>query len=238
MDEPSLAAIVAEAHRRGMRVCGHTEGVAPREASVIGLDCVEHMVSIPLSCLGDGVQPPSGVGLAALIAWRWENADDRRLADLMKLFKRNETAWVPTLVVTERMAEMGGHDGRSDLSGPDTDRLRAAIRKSAVLAVSLHRSGGLVGLGTDFPINGVEPGVSVHRELEMLVELGGATPLEALQIGTISSARILDLERVVGTVEAGRVANLLVLDGNPLERISACRSIEFVVHDGWVHRPD
>ncbi len=237
MDEPSLRAIVEEAHRRGMRVCGHTEGVPPREASLIGFDCIEHMVSIPLSCLPDGSEPPSGSGLAAKIAWRWSQADEQELASLMELFVANGTAWVPTLVVIEKMLHRGGHDGRSDLAPGDTARLEAAIRKSAALAVSLHRGGGLVGLGTDFPVDGVEPGESVHRELEILVEQGGATPLEALQIGTIASAQILELDGIVGCVASGKVANLVVLGGNPLERIAATRSIELVVHDGRLHRP-
>ena len=57
---------------------------------------------------------------------------------------------------------------------------------------------------------------AVHRELELLVSQGGATPLEALQMATRNSARILGLDALVGTVEAGKMADLIVLEGNPL----------------------
>ena len=101
----------------------------------------------------------------------------------------------------------------------------------------MHRMGGLVGLGTDFPVDGIAPGTSVHDELRLLVELGGATPLEALQIGTLSSARILGLSEIVGTVEAGKLANFVVLTANPLEDIGNVARIAFVVHDGRRHHP-
>ncbi len=125
---------------------------------------------------------------------------------------------------------------RSSQDPPPTEvprpRLREALRKSARLAVQLHREGGLVGIGSDFPIDGVVPGASVHRELELFVELGGATPLEALQIATLSSARILGFDELLGAVEPQRVANLVVFERNPLEDISNVRSVQYVIHDG------
>lgn len=238
MDEPSLAAIVETAHRHGLRVCGHTEDVPPREASQIGMDCIEHMVSIPLSALEPGAVPPRSLGLPERIAWRWANADERRLAELMDLFVANGTAWVPTLVVTERMLQRGSHDQGPAMAAEYVSALQDGLGRSAQLAVSLHRKGGLVGLGTDFPIDGVRPGESVHRELALLVELGGASPLEALRIGTTGSARILGYERIVGKVEAGMVANLVILTDNPLIDIAATQSIALVVHEGREHRPE
>ena len=68
--------------------------------------------------------------------------------------------------------------------------------------------------------------------LELFVELGRATPLEALQIATLSSARILGFDGLVGTIEVGKVANLVVFEQNPLEDISNVRSVRHVIHDG------
>ena len=235
MDAPSLKAITAAAHERGMRVCGHTEDVPPREASEIGIDTVEHIVSIPLSCLKDGARQPPRTSLPALMAWRWRNVDDCKARDLMTLFKANRTGWVPTLVVIEAMLERGTHDDGAQMNETVAAQLKEAIERSARLAVALHRMGGLVGLGTDFPVDGVAVGESVHRELELLVEEGEATPLEALQIATVASAKILGLEGIVGTIEAGKIANLVVLSENPLERIAGTRAIELVVHDGRPH---
>ena len=94
----------------------------------------------------------------------------------------------------------------------------------------------MVGLGTDFPVDGVLPGDSVHREMELFVTEGGATPLEALQIATIGSAGILRHETLLGAVEPGKLAHLVALRANPLENIAHTRQIAFVVHDGRVHR--
>ena len=73
--------------------------------------------------------------------------------------------------------------------------------------------------------------------MELFVESGGATPLEAVQIATIASADILRLGRIVGRVAENYVANLVVLSKNPLENISNTRSIEMVVHNGNRHKP-
>ena len=154
---------------------------------------------------------------------------------LLETFKTNETGWVPTFVVSERIAAAGAHDFRP-LSGGDAETLSQATRTAAKLAVQFHRIGGLVGIGTDFPVDGVEPGVSVHRELEIIVELGGATPLEALQMATQSSAAILGFEDILGSVESGKIANMVVLSANPLDSISNTRAITHVVHDGRLRK--
>ncbi len=238
MDEDSLRAIVDTAREYGMKVCGHASRVPPHRASAIGLATVEHVLGIGYSCLPDGVSPPSelGSGLAAA-AWYWDQLDERKCAELLETFKTNRTGWVPTLVVLERILELGGHDGKPIADPRTLERLRAALHRSAELAVRLHRMGGLTGVGTDFPVDTVSAGESVHRELELLVSLGQATPLEALQIGTLSSARILGFEALLGTVEAGKIANLVVLSDDPLKNISNVRSVTLVVHDGKVHHP-
>ncbi len=176
------------------------------------------------------------MSLTALAGWRWQNADPQKCQALIELFHANHTAWVPTLVVMEKMIEQGGHDG-TPMEADEKPLLHEAIAKAARLAVALHRMGGLVGLGTDFPIDGVEVGASVHREMELLVEKGGATPAEALHIATRSSATILDLSGIVGAVEANFIADLVVLAASPLERIGHTRMVEYVVHDGKLHKP-
>ena len=143
---------------------------------------------------------------------------------------------MPTLVVLEKMTSSGGHDMKA-LPANVLEHFRTALETSAKLAVRLHREGGLVGIGTDFPVDGVPVGESVHRELELLVQLGGATPLEALQRATYGSARILGFDDLLGRVEPGRLAHLVVLEKNPLEDISNVRSIRYVIHDGRLREP-
>jgi len=236
MDEDSLRMIVETARKFGMKVCGHANEVPPHRASALGMASVEHATSIAYSCLRDDAGiAPGHVGLVQA-AWYWEHVDRAKLNRLMKTFLENGTAWVPTLVVLETLTASGGHDMIS-LDQNVIDEFRKAMSESARLAVQLHRDGGLIGIGTDFPVDGVTPGKSVHRELELFVELGGATPLEALQMGTISSARILGFEDLLGALDVGRLANFVVLTKNPLDNISHVRLIRYVIHDGRLYEP-
>jgi cytosine/adenosine deaminase-related metal-dependent hydrolase len=79
------------------------------------------------------------------------------------------------------------------------------------------------------------PGLGLHRELVRLVE-AGLTPLEALRAATLNPARVLDLENSLGTVEAGMLADLVLLEASPLEDISNTRRIRAVVADGRLYR--
>lgn len=238
MDEDSLRAIVETGREFGMKVCGHASQVPPAMAAQIGMATIEHMISIPYSCLPDGVHPPEGLGPLARSAWCWEHADEVKLRGLMETFRSQGVGWVPTLVVLERIIELGGHDQRPFSDAKVIQGLRVALDRSAKLAVALHRAGGLVGVGTDFPVDTVPAGESVHREMELLVQRGEATPLEALQIATLSSARILGFGVLLGGIESGKIANLVVLDANPLDDISHSRRVSLVIHDGRLHRPN
>lgn len=237
MDVESLRAMVETAREYGMQVFGYSSQVPPHEAAAIGMRSIEHNTGIPWSCLVEGIEIPEFESRFDEIAWYWGHVDDAKGRALMQTFREQGTAWVPTLVVSERIIVLGGHDGKAFADPETAEGLREALRTSAQLAVQLHRLGGLVGIGTDFPIDGVMPGESVHRELQILVEHGGASPLEALQMATLSSASILGFDMILGSVEPGMLAHLVVLEGNPLEDITNVSSIALVVHDGRVHIP-
>jgi imidazolonepropionase-like amidohydrolase len=95
----------------------------------------------------------------------------------------------------------------------------------------LHGAGVPFGAGTDTPIGYAIPGYSLHSELEMLVR-AGLDPVEALRAATVVPAEFFGLEGEMGTVEAGKVADLVLLGGNPLDDISNTRSVEAVVLEG------
>lgn len=95
----------------------------------------------------------------------------------------------------------------------------------------MHRAGVPLLAGTHSVLPYVFPGFDLHRELELLVE-AGLSPLEAIQAATISGARSLELDRDYGSVEVGKVADLVVLDENPLEDISRTRGIHMVLKNG------
>jgi imidazolonepropionase-like amidohydrolase len=78
------------------------------------------------------------------------------------------------------------------------------------------------------------PGHSLHRELELYVR-AGLTPMEAVQAATIVPARVMKMDKEVGTIEAGKRADMIILDGNPLESISNIRKVRSVVTRGKLY---
>jgi hypothetical protein len=87
-------------------------------------------------------------------------------------------------------------------------------------------------LGTDVGIPGTLSGLSTHDELELLVSMGGFSPLDALLAGTVKAAKLLGRESDLGTVEVGKLADLLILDANPLDLITNTRRLGGVIKSG------
>ena len=79
------------------------------------------------------------------------------------------------------------------------------------------------------------PGISLHEELRLLVQ-AGLTPLEALRTATLNAARVLYLADSLGSIDAGKLADLVVLDANPLADIANTRRIRAVVANGRLYR--
>jgi imidazolonepropionase-like amidohydrolase len=99
----------------------------------------------------------------------------------------------------------------------------------------LHDSGVVLLAATDVGIPMLVPGLSLHEELALLVE-AGLTPLEALRTATVNPARVMGLADSLGTIEAGKLADLVILDANPLADIANTREIRAVVADGRLYR--
>lgn len=97
-----------------------------------------------------------------------------------------------------------------------------------------HAAGVPIGAGTDTPIGWSLPGYSLHMELDLLVR-AGLEPLEALAAATVRPAEFFSLQDRMGTVDAGKVADLLLLDANPLDDIANAKRISLVISKGVVH---
>ena len=131
-----------------------------------------------------------------------------------------------------------GARAKQDLLGergfsPDVAARAIAVRRSLIR--ELHRSGGLILLGSDAPQVFNVPGFSLHRELELMVA-SGLSPYEALQTGTTAPAEFFGLD--AGTVEPGKIADLVLLDGNPLADIANSRRVHGVIVRGRWLRAD
>ncbi|MBI4542789.1 MAG: amidohydrolase family protein [Gemmatimonadetes bacterium] len=95
------------------------------------------------------------------------------------------------------------------------------------------RAGVRIALGTDA---GVFPHGTNAREFELLVNLGGLTPMQAIQAGTMNAATLLGMERDIGSLEEGKLADIVAVAGDPLADITRLQRIEFVMKGGEVTR--
>lgn len=84
--------------------------------------------------------------------------------------------------------------------------------------------------GTDQAV----PGHSLHREIELYVQ-AGFTPMEAIQAATLVPARVMGLGKDAGTVEKGKRADLILINGNPLDDIRNTRNVEYVITNGTMY---
>jgi len=100
----------------------------------------------------------------------------------------------------------------------------------------VHRQGGRLLVGTDSPVKYVAPGYAVHHEMLLLAECG-LTPVEVLLAATRNAAEALRKQADLGTVEVGKLADLVLVNGNPLKDLRATRSVRWVVLNGRLYDP-
>jgi imidazolonepropionase-like amidohydrolase len=182
-----------------------------------------------------------------------DSYDENKAKVLFARFAKNGTWQVPTLTVLRSIANLTDerftNDPRVkymppflrsmwDPKGPaDKSRLEAIAfrkimyKKAPEIVSALHRAGVPILAGTDTSNPFCFPGFSLHDELALLVE-AGLTPLEALQSATRDPAKYLDRLKDVGTVETGKIADLVLLDANPLDDIKNTQKIAAVVVGG------
>jgi len=159
----------------------------------------------------------------------WERG--QWLVDVTDYAKDPDVAYTPKTWLDTKYPSMR----TSILESLGTDPLgvrRRFVDHELAIVRKLHKAGVPFLAGTDTPAGvGVTPGISLHLELQRFVA-AGFTPLEALQTATINPARFLGKLSDYGTVQAGRVADLVILRANPLENIANTRTIGGVVADG------
>jgi hypothetical protein len=122
---------------------------------------------------------------------------------------------------------------RDNWSAEDFDMARRAFGVGLAFAAEVRRAGGRLLVGSDAPNPFVVPGASLHRELELLVTLG-MSPMEVLVAATRGNAEALGLDNDLGTLAPGKLADVVVLEANPLEDIANSRRVRLVLQGGEV----
>jgi imidazolonepropionase-like amidohydrolase len=234
----TLKVICAEAHRLGMTVTGHVpQGMNALQAVEAGMDQISHINYVLTGFFPrrDRNNPPVTINLNA-----------PNVVNALKVFKEHGTVIDPTDAVLELMlrplnmpietfepgvtkvpAELKVQINKKGEAAEQAEGLRMVLDVLLKITGALHRAGVPIVAGTDVGV----PGHTLHRELELYVK-AGMTPLEAIQSATITPARVMKLDNEVGTIEAGREADLIVLDANPVENVSNIRKIRLVMTQG------
>lgn len=250
-----LRAAIAAAHARRLKVTGHLCSVTFREAADLGIDDLEHGFLVATDFVpGKTVDrcPSRDSVVASLLALDPEGAPAQ---DLIRYLVAQRVALTSTLPVFETFTP-----GRPPASAAALDamlpeardqylrqRVRIAgstdttwvvlLRKEMRLERRFAQAGGLLLVGTDpTGYGGVVAGFSNHRALELLVE-AGFTPLEAIRIGTLNGATYLGRADRIGSIAAGKAADLVVVRGNPAATIADVEHVELVFRDGTGYDP-
>ncbi len=219
-------AVAEEAKKQGLPFAGHVpDAVSAAEASDAGQRSMEHLF---------GVQ--------------FQNANDPAAILLFARFVKNGTWHCPTLVLRRNQALLAETNFRSDPRMkyiPGTWRWPAEIRpgsrvvyqKQLAVIGAMHKAGVQLLAGTDTAAPYIFPGFSLHEELELLVQ-AGLPLLAALQSATRNPAQYFGMIERLGTVEQGKIADLVLLDANPLEEVSNTKRIAAVVVGGRLFTKD
>jgi imidazolonepropionase-like amidohydrolase len=240
-NNPSREAFLAladQAKRRGLLFVGHQPArITLAEASDAGMSSIEH-----------GFFPALNL-----------NQDER--AELFSRFARNRTSIVPTLIATRNFRLLPDSVVAVALDDKNTTEPRRSYVSAKVLegwreemklkkeetgqidwpgiyqstarnVREMTERGVNVMAGTDAGSVLVFPGFSLHEELHLLVVDAGLSPLQALQAATINPAKYLGLTDSFGAIEKGKIADLVLLNANPLENIDNTRKVEAVIING------
>jgi enamidase len=250
----SLKGAIDEAHKRGLKITGHLCSVTYGEAADLGIDNLEHGFFAATDFVTDK-QPDVCPGQARgqqTIAALDENGEPFKA--LVKKLVDKHVALTSTLTVFETFTP-----GRPMPPGLDvlTPQLKANFERAherasqnqqsvyATLfakAMRLERAfvkaGGLLIAGTDpTGAGGVVPGYADQRQIELLVE-EGFTPVEAISIATLNGAKYLGRDARIGSIAAGKQADLVLLAGNPAVSIADIRKVDTVFKQGVGFDPE
>ncbi len=246
-----LRALIEQAHVHGLPVTGHLgsgarNSVNPRDAIVMGIDRIEHF-------MGGDAMPAERSAYASLVDIEPDTAEFRRITDLYIRHAVNFDATMSAYgYYGERDPDVYTYwvDEKSFLTPFARRHVESRERRvnesferiywvKRTLLKAFYDAGGghLITLGTDHPSWGEYlSGFAVHRELLSFV-LSGIPPADALKFATINGARAMRVSDKLGTIEVGKLADLIVVEGDPLSDIRAARNVRLVVRSGRTYDP-
>lgn len=147
-----------------------------------------------------------------------------------KLMKKNGTFLVPTLMAGEAVEKLANDGFLKGLRAEKSYAAAKAMRNAIKIAVDNDL---LIALGTDA---GVIPHGTNGHEFTLMVNWGGMKPLDAITAGTLNGAKLLGLDKNIGSLEAGKFADIVAVSGNPLNNIKLLENVDFVMKNGVIYK--
>jgi imidazolonepropionase-like amidohydrolase len=244
-----LKAAINAAHAHGLKITGHLCAVTYAEAAELGIDNLEHGFAVNTQ-LDPGKKPDECTESDGQDTLKAMDPDGPEASKLIRLLISHHVAVTSTLPVFESMkarppplqtrmldamsapareAYLYARNRRFENPMTDGDLAWSHLLK---MERNFVAAGGLLLAGPDPTGNGgVLPGFGDQREIELLVE-AGFTPVQAIRIATLNGAIFEGKQASIGSIEAGKNADLVVVKGDPSQRIADIENAEIVFKDG------
>lgn len=246
--------IAARTHKLGLRLSGHIpNGLTAEQAVRAGYDEIQHANFLFLNFI-PGVDTRTPARFTEVAAHAAElDLGSAPVQGFLKLLKERGTVSDPTLATFEDMI-LGRRGEVSPTYAAVADRLPAQVRRGLLsgglappagmeqryrdsframlrMVKALHDAGIPIVAGTD-----ALPGFALHRELELYADAGLPAP-EILRIATLGAARVMKHDKDLGTIAPGKLADFILVDGDPTTRIRDIRRVVLTVKDGFLFEP-
>ena len=255
-----LREVVDAAHGRGVKVAAHVGNVLTVEEAVkIGVDQLEH-IRVGAELLSESdldalnrLPRRAHDHLISFRVWRYVDLDGSKTEALIDLLVERGVRLTPTLCVSrmalchlepetrqvpgielmpktviDRWNTSGVAD---DYTADDWAAAPVELQRQNEFLRRAHEAGVMITAGTDVPNPFILPGFGLHEELDLL-SAAGLSNMEVLRAATANGAELLEVGRDLGTVEKGKLADLLIVDGDPLVDLSVLRTPWAVVKEG------
>jgi imidazolonepropionase-like amidohydrolase len=258
-----LRPLLDEAGNLRLPVAAHLGKTDALTAARAGVASIEHMAGVVQAATGDPMYATAHDSF--LSGWTteekgWAGLDSATVARTARSLAQTRVTLVPTLVIHDMLSRLDNpillsRPGMEDVpanaesvrsvpsllrrtgwQSSDFEAFRRSRRRQDQFVREYRRAGGAIAAGSDAANQLLIPGYSLHEEMALLVS-AGLTPLEAITAATRRGAQLLQADSL-GLVAAGKVADLVVLNGNPLSNIAATRNIAMVMLRGRIIRPD
>ena len=252
VDKPTLKAAIEAAHKKKLKITGHLDRVTYEEAAELGIDNLEHGFMACTDFVIDKKENENPANGTAIKSFGSADVENESVKKRIQFLIDKKVGITSSLAVFEGFTTTQPKPNEDVLNAmsPDTRdyylKNFAAIKSAktpwdydkafsnnAKTEKMFYDMGGLLTVGTDPTGNGgTLAGYGTWRAIELLVEADGFTPLEAIKIATINGAIALGFEKTIGTIEIGKSADLLIIDGDPSKNISDIRKVQYVFKSG------